>query len=150
MSQPAVLQLVIAGLSVLVAVGLLYLWRRLSGDDAAGPQVRVLGLYSPILTWLRNQRRPQEAMRPSVTGRPAVTFFAAQSSRPSSNATPTAVANPTGPGNPSLWDQLQRGWSDFPAAMRGWAKENVTPRSLLRAWSSVLVRPTDDTASVGV
>ena len=71
MSQQAVLQWAIGGLAVLVAAGLLYFWRRAARVDATKPQVRVLGLYSPILTWLRYARLPSSAAPAAVpAGRP--------------------------------------------------------------------------------
>ena len=60
------------------------------------------------------------------------------------------AGGPAGPNTPGLWDQLRRGWADWPAVLWEWAKGNLDRRTLMRSWSMVLARPADDAAPVGI
>ncbi len=51
------------GLAVITALGLLWLGRRRLNVSRSQPQIQILGAYSPVLTWLRNQL----AGRPNTT-----------------------------------------------------------------------------------
>ena len=44
--------------AIVLDLGLMYLWRRLSDQDRNIPRVNFLGFYSPLLTWLRFRRLP--------------------------------------------------------------------------------------------
>ena len=44
--------------AIVLDLGLMYLWRRLSDQDRNFPKVNFLGFYSPILTWLRFRQLP--------------------------------------------------------------------------------------------
>ncbi len=156
MSQQAVLQWAIGGLAVLVAAGLLYFWRRAARVDATKPQVRVLGLYSPILTWLRYARLPSSAAPAAVPAgrpeRPAAAFFASETSQAGAGAPQPAAGGPASSSSsaPSLWDQLQHGWTTLPDRLQGWARANLKPGALQRSWSGVLLHPAQETAPVGI
>ena len=56
----------VAVLAVALTLGVLWVWRRwLVPDDDARPPVRILGQPSPLLTWLRDGRRPR--LRPGAS-----------------------------------------------------------------------------------
>src|SRR5258706_7706597 len=154
MPQPSVLQWAIGGLAVLVAVGLFYIWRRVSRADAARPEVRVLGLYSPILTWLRYPRlangQAPLAKRPGLPAQPVPTFFASQTTQPTSGIPQPAAGGPARSDTPSLWDLLRQRWITLPDAMRDWARANLNLPALWRSWSGVLINPSQETEPVGV
>ncbi len=64
MSEPATLTIVTLSLAVVLTIGLLLLARRVWPVDDQEPYVRLLGAYSPILTWLKYRRLPKRVVKP--------------------------------------------------------------------------------------
>src|SRR5262249_49507282 len=137
-----------------ITAGLIYVWRRASRMDASRPQVRVLGLYSPILTWLRYPRLSNA--KASVTAQPAtvpptLAQFASETiPAPSSASQPTADVPARSDSPTNMGDQLQHGLENLPHALRGWTRKSLNPRALWQSWSDVLLPPAQESAPVGV
>jgi hypothetical protein len=75
MTEQTTLTLVAVALAVALGLGLLYLARRAWPVDEHAPQVRLLGAYSPVLTWLKYRRLPKLAPKPAPPALQAVADF---------------------------------------------------------------------------
>lgn len=74
MSDVIILMAIVIVVSLVLAMALLRLWRRVMPVDAAVPPVQVLGLYSPVLTWLKGRgitARPPRLASPKADMLPA-------------------------------------------------------------------------------
>src|SRR5579859_2253357 len=147
MTQRVLLDVGVTGLAFVLAIGLLYVWRSLASSRSVRPGIRFLGLDSPLLTWLHDQRlRHAQAGAPAADSQPAPpahVFFAAETSE----TTPSPIQ--TGSTTRRGWPQLRRPEAGWSATIQNWAKSRLTRAALRQAWSSTLAGPGEMTAPLG-